>query len=765
MKVRYITLLLFQFLSLAISSQGLKGVVTDGEGKPVAFANVCVINKTDSSFIMGCTCDADGRFILRYNGNKVNRLIRVSCVGYENLMFPYPSKDSIAIILHENAISFNEVLVKGRRPLMKMMSGELTVNIENTIYSGLGSVVDVLSQMPLVTTDAKGSLTVIGHGKPLVYVDKRLITDPEELRQLMGDRIKTISINTNPSGKYPSGTQSVINITTSKMRYEGFGGVLMFQAQQRRKMCPHGILNLNYNMGKHHLFLSTSIFDYPQQPEQNAQTTFTFENTPHLIQQEGWSEFHEKKLYLTIGENYHIAEDCSIGAKIQYMEPLNSPYNSYYHYQYNAEPWFYTNLTNAHGSHYYINAYFIDESSPKYTFGIDGTVYYTHLCQTTDISETSESDDVTHSVHSSHKYNNNLYSLRAWGEIKSSIGKIEYGAEYNHTRRHQEYNMFNLQISNDLPSNMTKSIQNTIASYIGLSNSWKRFSFNANLRVEHVKYDYLLNGIRQENDSRNYFHLLPSLSIDYKQNGVTASLSYNVSMLRPSYSAMKSDIIYNSKFEYEGGNQSLKPAVIHQLALMGIYKDLLLTVSYSNIIDGTLYYSQLFKNKPIIFTSYCNNNWKTWKACIVYSPVMSCWRPTISLNYSQQILRLGDTKYSTPIVGFEWKNLLTLKDDWLISLQLEGYTSGNEDLYLRKSRFSSDLSVKKSIKNFDVQIGAIDILNQNRERYETTSYGIHFSKWSNPDIRCIYLRLVYRFNSHETKYKGDQSGRDELKRL
>ena len=109
--------------------------------------------------------------------------------------------------------------------------------------------------------------------------------------------------------------------------------------------------------------------------------------------------------------------------------------------------------------------------------------------------------------------------------------------------------------------------------------------------------------------------------------------------------------------------------------------------------------------------------------------------------------------------------MLTINKDWSIILNLEGYTAGNDELYLQESRFSSDFSVKKSFKNLDVYIGANDIFNQNRERYEISSYGIYFKKWSNPDTRCIYLRLAYRFNPQKTKYKGDSSGRSELRRL
>ena len=756
-------LLLIVFFPLTVLSQGLKGIVVDEDSEPIGFTNLCVIDKTDSTFIMGCASDADGRFKLRYHGDRENKLLRISSIGYETLILPFPPKDSITIILHETPNSINEVIVEGHRPLMKMVEGDLVTNIDNTILSRLGTAVDVLSQMPLIMTDTKGSLTVMGYGKPLVYVDNRLVRDMEELRQLMSDRIKTISIITNPGGKYPSGTQSVINITTSKMKYKGLGGDLLFQAQQRKKFCPHGILNLNYNMEEHYFFLSASMFDYGQYQEQKTQTVFYFDNNPNSIKQEGQSDFHEKKIYLSIGDNWQITENRTIGVKLQYMKPLDSPLNSYFNYDYNKEQSSYTNSTTGHGRYYYLNAYYIDELSPNYTFGIDGTVYYTSFFQTRDISETI--DSITNSVNSSHTYSNNLYSIRAWGEAKTPMGKVECGAEYGHTRSHQDYNMFNLQVAKDLPNNRTKDIESNIGVYVGLSNNWKSFSFNANLRLEHVRSNYFLDGNKQEENSKIYNHLLPSLSISYKQNGITASLSYKASTLRPPYSAMKSDINYNSKYDYEGGNPSLKPAVNNQLTLMGIYKDFLLIASFTNIKNGVLYYSQLFNNKPIVLTSYCNNNWCKWQTSISFSPVISCWRPSLTVNYSQQEMRLGDMNYNSPIIGFEWKNMLTINKDWSIILNLEGYTAGNDELYLQESRFSSDFSVKKSFKNLDVYIGANDIFNQNRERYEISSYGIYFKKWSNPDTRCIYLRLAYRFNPQKTKYKGDSSGRSELRRL
>lgn len=759
----FIIQLLFLFLPSVVTAQELKGIVTDSNSDPVAFANVCIVDDADSAFIQGCTCDVDGQFKLEYAGSTSKKLLRVSSLGYETLFLPYPAEDSITIILQEEAVSINEVVVRGHRPTMKMVDGELLTTIENTIYGRLGTAVDVLSQMPLIATDAKGALTVIGHGQPLIYIDRHLVRDAEELRQLTSEQIKDISINTHPGGKYPSGTRSVINITTSKTRYKGFGGTLMFQVQQRRNLCPHGILNLDYNVGGHRLFLSSSIFDYKQEQEQESQTTFSFGDTPYSISQDGQAEFHEKKFILTLGDNYQITENRIIGAKIQYVKPLKSPLVSNYDYDCNAEPSVYANYTEGQGNYYYLNTYYSDEASPNHSFGIDGTVYYTSLDQTSEISETSAMSATM--VNSAYKYSNNLYSLRAWGEIKTPIGKVEYGAEYSHTRNHQDYTMHNPQVAADLPSSRTKNVQNVVSAYSGLSNYWGPFSLNANLRFEHMAFDYFLNDSKQDDVGRSYNQLQPSLSVGYKHNGLTASLSYQVSTLHPPYSAMKSDISYSSKYEYEGGNPNLKSALSNRLSLMATYRDLLLTASYSKIKDGTLYYSQLYRNKPVVLTTYCNHDWEKWQINLSYSPAISCWHPSFTVNFSHQLLSLAGTKYNSPIIGFDWKNILALDEKWTFTLHLEGYTAGDDELYRQKSRFCTDFSVKRAFKHFDVYIGAYDIFNQQRENYDMSSYGIRFSKWNKPDTRHVFLRLVYRFNPQSTQYKGDRSGRNELRRL
>ncbi len=83
------------------------------------------------------------------------------------------------------------------------------INVSQQITSLSGTAIDVLENVPSVTVDIEGNVSLRGSGSFQVLIDGRpTILDPSDaLQQIPASSIENIELITNPSAKYnPEGT-------------------------------------------------------------------------------------------------------------------------------------------------------------------------------------------------------------------------------------------------------------------------------------------------------------------------------------------------------------------------------------------------------------------------------------------------------------------------------------------------------------------------------------------------------------------------------
>ena len=100
-----------------------------------------------------------------------------------------------------------------------------------------------------------------------------------------------------------------------------------------------------------------------------------------------------------------------------------------------------------------------------------------------------------------------------------------------------------------------------------------KVELNAGLRYEHVSSNYYNTGgdyWSEENkdyfvpdQSRKYDHFFPNVSLTFPIGNVKMNMVYKVTVSRPSYSQLSSNVQYNSRYYYQGGNPLLKSTFEH----------------------------------------------------------------------------------------------------------------------------------------------------------------------------------------------------------
>ncbi len=199
------------------------GVLRDAKtGEYMAFVNLAVLDSIDSEFVKGGVSNQDGVFEI--NGvPQGSFLLRISAIGYENYTMPFKVTNNTnlgTIRLNPGVTSLGEVTVAAERPLYAMEGEKLIYNVSEDPSIQTGTTEDALQNAPGVEVDVEGNITLRGVSSVEIWVNDKPSKLTEEnlktyLQTLPANAIARIETITNPSAKYATDAEAVINIVTS----------------------------------------------------------------------------------------------------------------------------------------------------------------------------------------------------------------------------------------------------------------------------------------------------------------------------------------------------------------------------------------------------------------------------------------------------------------------------------------------------------------------------------------------------------------------
>lgn len=233
---------LILFIAITAKAQsklgGLKGKVVDEQTKEtIPFINISLYKATDSLNKFDYQTDVNGVF-------NIEKLplglysIKFSFVGYQ-------SKSIKNILLDENRFAINlgdvtlltdqqmlnEVVVEYKRPIIEMMDDKIVYNVDQSIFSEGSVATDILKNVPLVTVDMDGKATIAGKRNTRIFIDGKpsdysANSIGELLSILPSDALESVEVITDPSSKFDSDGDGIINIVMKKGKKVGLSGNL-----------------------------------------------------------------------------------------------------------------------------------------------------------------------------------------------------------------------------------------------------------------------------------------------------------------------------------------------------------------------------------------------------------------------------------------------------------------------------------------------------------------------------------------------------------
>lgn len=271
--ILFVTFFIFSFNVLATNpdpaGSGLRGKVIDrSTSKGLEYATVMIYNQSDSSFVSGSITGANGEFDIKVKPGTY--FIKVQFVAYGTITLSDVQiqrttqlRDLGSLFLSPDEALLSEVEVVAERSTVEMSLDKRIFNIGRDISTKASNAVEVLENIPSVTVDVEGNVSLRGDEGVRILIDGKMsgmagISNRNALRAISADMIERIEVITNPSVRYEAeGSSGIINIVLKKDRRKGYNGSIDLNAGFPLQA---GLgVNANYRLNKMNLFANYNI--------------------------------------------------------------------------------------------------------------------------------------------------------------------------------------------------------------------------------------------------------------------------------------------------------------------------------------------------------------------------------------------------------------------------------------------------------------------------------------------------------------------------
>lgn len=762
-KMRSILIIKLLMLSLCTLAQ-IKGIVREKDSNlPMEFVNVTILSASDSAFITGTTTDSLGMFIIP--STIPNSIIKVSFIGCNTQFRKIVPEDTLYnFFLQPNENSLKEVIVKGKTYLHT--SKGIIANIASGPLAKLGNGLDVLSHLPFII-NKNGNISVLGKGKPLIFINNRLVRNQSELHQINSSDIKRVEIITNPGAEYDATISAVIKIITSKAIGEGIGCLANAGLSMERRLSHYSGLNIKYRKKEFDVFADLRYnqrsSEAKQLSDRSLLTRQVNENLDMRINAFSWNG--------SVGLNYEHRDKVAMGAIYKYTSVPDETFtvDDYVEVKHLGRVrGFMSNdkRKSAIYSHYingYLSYYFTKDTYLKIDF---------------DYMNSSNENNQDYSlsskeIHSKNHSNNMLYAYRTKVISPLAGGTLTSGTDGAFTTNKNRYSILDgTTLRNSLlpTSNVAKQQLYSIFSEYEKSFG-AHWDISMGIRFEYMNFNYYNNSNNSTKDSQKDKGFYPSTAINYKNNDVQMTLAYRYTTLRPSYFMLRNSVEYNNPYGYEGGTPNLLPQKTNMLSFSLGWKDLQVMANYSMMKNSTMYVYDRYNGSDSIAIFHTQNikSNQTFDIALYYSPIwFKIWRPSFTIDFTKPFLVYNNSKYNKPIYSFLLNNIITLPKHFQIGVNMSFNTCGNldTDLSYYSQNFDCNIHCVKDFFNEKLRLkfAVNNLFNTSREKWSKNTNNIILNKWNDAD-RCTFIFTAsYQINPSKNKYKGEKSS-NELNRL
>lgn len=801
--MRLLTCVIFMVLTLpAFGQQAKKGIVQglivdELSQSPLDYATVSIYSAQDSSLATGGITDETGRFNIevkpgRYYAELTFISYQTQNIGDIEISSRQMTFDLGVVGLRSDAAVLAEVEVRAERSRMQMALDKRIFNVGKDLANTGGSAAEVLDNVPSVSVDVEGNVSLRGSGGVRILIDGKPsgligISNTDGLRQIPANLIDRVEVITNPSARYEAeGMAGVINIVLKKERKKGLNG--SFDLSGGLPKSYGAAINLNYRKEKFNFFANYG-YSYRQSPgtgslyQENYRdnSTFILDQTRDRVRTGKGSSirtgadysFNEKNI-LTTAFTYRDGRDKNRTTLI-YRDFIDSFANPTGISERTDEE------TELEPNLEYSMTYRKNFDKKDHTLTFDLRYQDNTEQEKSNIREAffdgeyvakDDADLLQRSL-------NNESERLLIGQIDyvhpfAEEGRFEAGYRGSIRRIDNDYLVEELQANQwanlDNLSNDFNYDEDIHAAYAIFGNKYGKFSFQLGARLEYSDVTTLLLQT-EENNKRNYLNFFPSAFFTYDLPGQNAvQISYSRRLNRPRFRELNPFFSFSDSRNFRSGNPNLDPEFTHSMELGHIkYWDnaSLASSIYFRHTDGVIENIRSVDDEGISFSQPQNlatQDSYGMEFTFSVSP-KKWWDIDGNWNFFRAQIKSGEiNNQSLQADTYGWFGRLTSKVKVNKSLDTQlrfNYRGPRNSIQGRnKAYYYLDLAMSKEVfKNTGtLTLSVNDLLNSRRYRYIAQGFNFYTEgdfQWRNRSLR---LTLNYRLNQDKKRGRGERRG-------
>ncbi len=791
--MRRLFLLLLILLPLLIFSQeknnpfySISGKIIDASTLlPIEDATI-VFKSIDSNHIMfGAITNQRGKFSI--DVEKGTYAASVEFLSYKtkklNISTISRSLNIGTIELEIDTEYLNEIQIIGEKKALELKPNKLIFNVDKDIASEGSMAIDILNNIPSVSVDPDGGITLRGFNTPTVLINGKTssLSKSDALKTIPAGAIEKIEVITNPGARYKASSTGIINIILKKGKDEGLNSSLTSAGGY--KDYYGGLLTLNQKSKKINFFTNASYF------HRNPIKVASFENeyfengvTTAFLNENSVNNNKANGFYSTIGAEFYLTDNSTLTTRLNYTN-----INDHRVTKTNSDFFDASKVPTVNNERTHVGIFdneiveiatdFVhkfQKEGKKITASIQyerDVETYTNTVTNTNTSFTNE--QYVEKTPLEHSYFDITYTNPINKSLNYSIG---YNFDTNNFP-------FTYTGSNEILNVDYKD--NAHAVFIDFEKEGEKFYYNIGLRAEFSELNISYENLNTP-QLKEFNDLFPSAYIEYTINDKkNISLSYGRNIFRPNYFRLQPfEQKYSETSSYKG-NESLEPVYIDNISF---------DYTYSNekiIFSAALFYQKL--NDYWQDVTYETGDQINGVNKIITTPfnvgnldysglnVSTIFKASKGINFTGNISILHfersglfetfdinndlvqiDYNHTSTTGSFSLLTQIKIPDVFNFQTNVKHQLLAESAVAKRKANTYASAAITKDIfdKNASISLTVDDLfktLSTERDRFDTTYYskGIIENKY-----RTVLLSFTYRFNQSKKDRKIDFSKKD-----
>jgi len=764
-------------------------VVDKSTNAPLEGATLQLFKLSDSTLAGGTVTGPDGKFEILDISPGVY-FLKASYIGYSTgyvnrVVVERKGGDvELGILkLEQGSEEITEIEVTAERSFMENKIDKKVFNVEKSIVTESGSVIDVLKTIPSVTVDNDNKVYLRGNANIRFLINGKpsgmLGIDPSTmLDQLPADMVESIEIMNNPSAKYDAeGMGGIINVVLKSEKKEGYTGTVNINAGNKNRYNLGANLTLkrdNYSFSGNYNFryFTMTMSGYTNRASDfNNLISYLNQNISMSNRMKGhtggisFEYVFNPKNTLTFNSNFNYRDRLRNGTTESITSDINKTATDIYrNYGRDSEDGY-----GADFSLYYYKKF--DKKKEELTASVqytlsneDETEYNVQQLYNPDWSITNIPAFLKNNYQKDNNYNFVLQADYTHPFDENSKYDIGYKSTVRRIKSDYNADSFSYAISNWVPnisqSNNFIYNEQVHSAYGTYENKYKNFGFMLGLRLEQTLTKS--EQITQSQDFKNdYLSLFPSVFLTQGLGkGNELQFSYTRRINRPNTRILNPFIDYSDPQNLRGGNPYIKPEFINAFEIS--YAKYFTTAS----VTSSLFYRRVndvisrymtVNDSGIAFHTFKNvSQADIYGTEVIATGNFAKW---LSLNASFSYFRTelkGDIDASSfDNSGYSWtsKIMTNLTFPKIFDVQImfnyQGKNvtpQGNTEPF-----YSLDMALKRDFfdKRFSITLRVSDIFNNQKFAFNSSGIGYTQTSERRRDSRMAFLTLTYKFGDLE----------------